>query len=155
MGPLITDEHRQRVLQCIEQTRASGAQVRFGGSAPAGKGYFVTPTVLAGVKPGMQAFDQEIFGPVMAVSSFATVEEAVALANQCDYGLAAYAFTESLARSRAMAEALDAGMIAINSWRPHGTEIPFPPRKDSGYGHTCGHEGMMEFLDTKVVSIES
>jgi acyl-CoA reductase-like NAD-dependent aldehyde dehydrogenase len=155
IGPLISARHRDRVEALIAGATSAGAAVRAGGRRPADRdrGFFLEPTVLSGVTPDMKVFSDETFGPVMCTAGFDQLEDAVARANQTGYGLAAYVFTGDLAAAIYAYEHLDFGMIGVNEWAPHATEAPFAGRKASGVGHESGREGLLDNLETKLVSI--
>jgi succinate-semialdehyde dehydrogenase len=155
VGPLINARQRDRVAQLVADAARQGVEVRTGGRPPAHlqRGYFFEPTVLADVPPATPVFEEEIFGPVMPIVAFDDLDEAIALANRTQYGLAAYVWTNDLRASVKLAEALQFGMIGINEWAPHATEAPFGGWKQSGLGHESGSEGLAEYLETKLVSI--
>jgi acyl-CoA reductase-like NAD-dependent aldehyde dehydrogenase len=152
VGPLISGRHRDRVEGLIASAKAAGAVVRAGGARPHHAGYFLEPTVLGGVTPAMPAFAEEVFGPVFAMTAFDQLDEAIAAANATRYGLAAYVFTQDLAAATRAYEQLDFGMIGVNDWAPQTVEAPFAGRKDSGVGHECGREGLLDNLETKLVA---
>jgi len=154
VGPLINARQRDRVAALVGEAKRGGVDIRAGGRAPGHlpKGYFFEPTVLSGVTPEMPVFGEEIFGPVMPVTTFDDLDEAIALANRTPYGLAAYVWTNNLAASVKASEALEFGIIGINEWNPHATEAPFGGWKQSGLGHESGSEGLSEYLETKLVS---
>ena len=152
IGPLISARHRERVEGLIAAATAAGAKVRSGGVRPAGRGFFLEPTVLGDVTPAMPAFADEVFGPLFAISTFDQLDDAIAAANSTSYGLAAYLFTNDLRAAMHAYERLDFGMIGVNEWAPHATEAPFSGRKDSGLGHESGREGLLDNLETKLVS---
>jgi succinate-semialdehyde dehydrogenase len=155
VGPLINARQRDRVEALVQDASARGVAVRSGGQRPAGlpRGYFFEPTVLAGVKPDMPVFEEEIFGPVMPVIPFDEVDEALALANRTPYGLAAYVWTNDLRTAVKCAEGLEFGIVGVNEWAAHATEAPFGGWKQSGLGHESGAEGLDEYLETKLVSV--
>jgi acyl-CoA reductase-like NAD-dependent aldehyde dehydrogenase len=153
IGPLISGRHRERVEGLIAQATSSGAAIRTGGKRPDRKGYFLEPTVLGDVTPKMSAFADEVFGPLFTLTSFDQLDHAIAAANNTRYGLAAYVFTNDLAAAMRAYERLEFGMIGVNDWSPQTTEAPFAGRKDSGLGHECGREGLLDNLETKLVSI--
>ena len=103
--------------------------------------------------PGSPLYQEEIFGPVMPVTTFDDLDEAIALANGTPYGLAAYLFTNDLKAAVKASEGLQFGMIGVNEWTPHATEAPFGGWKQSGIGHESGAEGLEEYLETKLVSM--
>ncbi|MSO61878.1 MAG: NAD-dependent succinate-semialdehyde dehydrogenase [Acidobacteria bacterium] len=155
VGPLINARQRDRVAALVAGAAGQGVEIRSGGRVPAAlpHGYFFEPTVLSGVAPDMLLFREEIFGPVMPIVSFDEVDEAIALANQTPYGLAAYVWTNDLRASVKISEALEFGMVGINEWAPHATEAPFGGWKQSGVGHESGSEGLAEYLETKLVAV--
>ena len=155
VGPLINARQRDRVESLVGEASRLGVDVRSGGRRPADlpRGYFFEPTVLAGVTPDMPVFQEEIFGPVMPIVAFDDLDEAIALANQTPYGLAAYVWTNDLRASVKASEALEFGMVGINEWAPHATEAPFGGWKQSGVGHESGSEGLSEYLETKLVAV--
>ena len=155
IGPLASGRHRDRVEGLVAQAKAAGAAVRTGGRRPPDRdrGFFLEPTVLGDVSPDMGVFAEEVFGPLFCMTSFDGLDEAIARANQTDYGLAAYVFTNDLAAAVRAWERLDFGMIGVNEWAPHATEAPFAGRKMSGCGHEAGREGLHDNLETKLVSI--
>ena len=155
VGPLINAKQRDRVEALVADARAAGAAVPIGGGRPAQPptGYFYQPTVVANVSPEMALYREEIFGPVLPVSTFDGVDHAVALANQTRYGLAAYVWTNHLPTALRVAERLEFGMVGVNEWSPSATEAPFAGWKESGLGRESGAEGIEEYLETKLVAI--
>jgi acyl-CoA reductase-like NAD-dependent aldehyde dehydrogenase len=109
--------------------------------------------VVAGVEDSMRLASEEIFGPVIPLLSYRTLPEAVDRANATPYGLAAYVYGTDFARLRAVASALEAGIVGVNEWRPLKAEIPFGGVKQSGIGAEGGEEGIREFLETRVISM--
>jgi acyl-CoA reductase-like NAD-dependent aldehyde dehydrogenase len=152
IGPLISARHRDRVEGLIAAATSAGARVRTGGARLPRRGFFLEPTVLGNVTPAMPAFAEEVFGPLFAMSAFDQIDDAIAAANRTRYGLAAYVFTNDLAAATHAYERLDFGIIGVNEWAPHATEAPFAGRKDSGVGHESGREGLLDNLETKLVS---
>jgi acyl-CoA reductase-like NAD-dependent aldehyde dehydrogenase len=157
VGPMINAVQRDRVEALVADARAKGVEVLAGGGRPRerNRGYFFEPTVLAGVKPEMRVFEEEIFGPVLPVASFTEVDEAIAAANRTDYGLAAYVFTSDLKTAIRCYEGLHFGMVGVNEWAPQAAEAPFPGWKHSGLGAESGAEGLEEYLEKKLVAIGS
>lgn len=155
VGPLINAPQRERVETLLSGAVAAGAQVLVGGERPAdmAKGYFYKPTVLANVQPGMEIYGAEIFGPVMPVIPFSDVDEAIAMANDTEYGLSAYAMTNDLNTTIRLYEELEYGMVAINDWLPSTPEAPFGGVKQSGLGREVGAEGFMDYVESKTVFI--
>jgi acyl-CoA reductase-like NAD-dependent aldehyde dehydrogenase len=154
VGPLINAKQRNHVEALVESARAGGATVRVGGARPPDRprGYFYQPTLVADVHPSMPVFDEEIFGPVMPVASFDEMDEAVAIANQTRYGLAAYVWTNDLRTAMRASERLEFGMVGVNEWTPQAVEAPFVGWKESGVGREGGLEGLEEYLETKLVA---
>jgi acyl-CoA reductase-like NAD-dependent aldehyde dehydrogenase len=153
VGPLINAKQRDRVEALVAGARAGGAHVAVGGARPPDRdrGYFYQPTVVTDVAPDAPLYREEIFGPVLPVSTFDGVDEAIALANRTRYGLAAYVWTNHLPTAWRAAERLEFGMVGINEWTPHATEAPFAGWKESGVGRESGAEGLEEYLETKLV----
>jgi len=153
VGPLIDATQRGKVAQLVADAVAGGAEVVTGGSALGGAGYFYEPTVLAGVRPDAALMREEIFGPVAPVTAFADEEEALRLANDTEYGLAAYIFTRDLARTVRVSEALEFGMVGVNQGIVSNPAAPFGGVKQSGFGREGGPEGIDEYLSVKYVGI--
>lgn len=155
VGPLINAKQRDRVEAMVASARDGGAHVAVGGARPEGrdKGYFYAPTVVANLDPEAPLYREEIFGPVLPVSTFDGVDEAIALANRTRYGLAAYVWTNHLPTAMRVAERLEFGMVGVNEWTAFATEAPFTGWKESGLGRESGAEGLDEYLETKLVAI--
>lgn len=154
VGPLASGRHRARVEAIMAQATHGGATVRAGGHRPAHceRGFFLQPTVLSQVTHDMAVYAEEVFGPVLCMTPFDQLDEAIALANHTDYGLAAYVFTNDLSAAIYAYERLDFGMIGVNDWAPQATEAPFCGRNSSGTGHEGGREGLFDNLQTKLVT---
>jgi len=153
VGPLINARQRDRVATMVADARRQGVEVLAGGSRLERKGYFYEPTVLARVEPSMPVYAEEIFGPVMPVVPFDELDQALALANDTSYGLAAYVWTRDMKTALRAYEGLEFGMVGVNEWAPNATEAPFGGWKQSGTGHECGQEGLEDYLETKLVAI--
>jgi succinate-semialdehyde dehydrogenase / glutarate-semialdehyde dehydrogenase len=153
VGPLIDDRQRALVGELVEDAVAAGAELLTGGEPLAGPGYFFSPTVLSGVPADARVLGEEIFGPVAPVATFATDEEAVEAANATDYGLVAYLYTRDLARTFAISEALEVGMVGVNQGIVSNPAAPFGGVKRSGFGREGGFEGIGEYLETKYVAL--
>ena len=155
VGPLINAKQRNHIAELVDDARKGGCSIPVGGKVPNAcpKGYFYEPTVLASVTPEQRIFSDEAFGPVMPVTSFHEVEEAVHLANQTPYGLAAYVWTNNLRVANLAAERLEFGIVGVNEWVAHAIEAPFTGWKQSGVGSECGKEGLDEYLEKKLVSM--
>jgi succinate-semialdehyde dehydrogenase / glutarate-semialdehyde dehydrogenase len=155
VGPLIDEKAVATVGELVDEAVGGGAQLVVGGSdadVPA-QGYFYPPTVLLDVAPGARINTEEVFGPVAPITTFATEEEAIARANDTEYGLSSYAFTRDLARTIRLAERLEFGMVGINTGLVSNPAAPFGGVKASGVGREGGFEGIDEYLETKYVGI--
>ena len=153
VGPLIDAKARDKVAELVADAIELGATVLTGGQPVEGAGYFFEPTVLTDVPATARLVREEIFGPVAAISTFATDEEAIARANDTEYGLAAYAFTRDLSRMLKVSEGLEFGMVGINQGIVSNPAAPFGGVKHSGFGREGGLEGIEEYLETKYVGI--
>ena len=150
MGPLINKKRRDEIAFVVADALAGGAEIVTGGKAVGDTGFFFEPTILTNVRDDMAVMEEENFGPIAAITSFADEDEALARANACDMGLSAYAFTKDAARARRVSAALKAGMVGINSFALAAAEVPFGGTKFSGLGREGGSEGIAEYLDTKL-----
>ncbi len=153
VGPLIDDTQRSKVSELVQDAIGRGATAVVGGQARDGAGYFFEPTVLADVPNDAELRQEEIFGPVAPVFGFAEEEEAVAAANDTEYGLVAYVYTQNLKRALRVCEGLQTGMIGLNQGVVSNAQAPFGGVKQSGFGREGGYEGIEEYLDTKYVAI--
>jgi succinate-semialdehyde dehydrogenase/glutarate-semialdehyde dehydrogenase len=153
VGPLIDEKAVASVGELVGQAVSAGARVVTGGSAPDGPGYFFAPTVLADVPPDAEVNRQEIFGPVAPITTFSAEDEAVARANETENGLTAYVYTRDLARTIRLSEALEFGMVGVNSGLVSNPAAPFGGVKASGFGREGGFEGIEEYLDTTYVQL--
>lgn len=153
-GPMVTGAGRDKVEQFVEDALGKRASlVAGGGRPPIGQGYFYQPTVLTDVTADMQIGCDEVFGPVMAVSTFSTIDEALQLANDTPYGLAGYVLTKDLSTATRVYEGLEFGIVGVNDLAPATAEAPFGGVKTSGFGREAGQEGLSEYMDPKFVSI--
>jgi aldehyde dehydrogenase (NAD(P)+) len=157
-GPQVNKAQYDKILAFVEQARGEGAKVECGGrsltgEAGRGRGYFVAPTVLSAVTPAMSIFHDEVFGPVVTVTSFSSEEEAVQLANDSIYGLAAAVFTKDVERAHAVSSRLQAGMVWVNSSNDTNPQVPFGGVKQSGIGRELGEAGLAGYLETKSVHL--
>jgi succinate-semialdehyde dehydrogenase/glutarate-semialdehyde dehydrogenase len=150
-GPLIDQAAVDHVEGLVKNAVEKGATVLAGGKRHVLGGLFYEPTVLAGVTPAMRVFKEEIFGPVAPVVRFSTEEEAIALANDTEVGLASYVFTKDLGRTWRMSEALEYGMVGVNEVILAMAEAPFGGIKESGMGREGGCEGLLDYMDTKYI----
>ncbi len=149
VGPLIDDRAVAKADELVRDAVARGAVVRTGGTPIDGPGSFYTPTVITDIQPGSEILREEIFGPVLAIIPFDTEDDAVALANDTEYGLVSYVFTENLARGQRMIERLETGMMGLNIGVVSNAAAPFGGWKHSGLGREGGPEGIHEYLQTK------
>ncbi len=153
IGPLIDDRAVEKTGELVNDAVGRGATVAAGGSAIEGAGSFFEPTVLSGVPAGSDILREEIFGPVLAVTTFADEDEAVRLANDTEYGLVSYVFTQDLARGMRMIDRLETGMMGLNAGVVSNAAAPFGGLKMSGIGREGGAEGIHEYLSTKYTLI--
>jgi succinate-semialdehyde dehydrogenase/glutarate-semialdehyde dehydrogenase len=154
VGPLINESQRDQVSGLVDDAVSRGAGVVVGGHADAdAAGYFYPPTVLTGVPQQSRLLREEIFGPVAPIVPFASDDEAIAAANDTDYGLVAYVYTTNLNRAFRVSEALEVGMIGLNQGLVSNPAAPFGGVKQSGYGREGGREGINEYLDVKYVAL--
>ncbi|MDX1881465.1 NAD-dependent succinate-semialdehyde dehydrogenase [Mycobacterium sp. SMC-18] len=153
LGPLINAKQLGTVTDLVSDAVSRGATVAVGGTAPGGPGYFYPATVLADVPADARILREEVFGPVAPVTGFDTEDEAIAAANDTEYGLAAYIYTQSLDRALRVSEALESGMVGVNRGVISDPAAPFGGVKSSGFGREGGTEGIEEYLDTKYIAL--
>jgi succinate-semialdehyde dehydrogenase/glutarate-semialdehyde dehydrogenase len=153
VGPLIDATQRAKVADLVTDALSRGATAVVGGQARDGAGYFYNPTVLAGVPEDAQMRQDEIFGPVAPIFDFADEEQAVAAANDTEYGLVAYVYTRDLKRALRVSEGLQTGMVGLNQGIVSNAQAPFGGIKQSGFGREGGTEGIGEYLETKYVAV--
>lgn len=155
VGPLVAERQLERVLGYIEKGRTSGASVMAGGKRPGhlNRGYFVEPTIFADVDPGSAIAQEEIFGPVVCAFKFREEEEAIELANNTRYGLAAGVHTNDLARAHRLASAIKAGTIWLNTYAYLTPAAPYGGYRESGYGRELGFQGIENYTQLKTVFI--
>lgn len=152
IGPIARKDLRDQLHEQVQESLAKGAKVLFGAELPEGPGYFYPVSALANVKPGMPAFDGELFGPVAAIIEAADEKEAIRLANQSVYGLGGAVFSKDVARAQKLArEEFEAGMVAVNDMVASNAMAPFGGVKDSGLGRELGRLGCFEFTNIKSV----
>jgi succinate-semialdehyde dehydrogenase/glutarate-semialdehyde dehydrogenase len=152
VGPLIDAAQRDKVRELVEDAVEKGAKPVVGGRALDGQGYFFEPTVLAQVPDDARLLKEEIFGPVAPVNSFAGEDEAIARANDTEYGLVAYFYTRDVKRALRVAERLETGMVGLNQGIVSNPAAPFGGVKQSGFGREGGREGIAEYLEIKYVA---
>jgi betaine-aldehyde dehydrogenase len=158
MGPLISEVQRNKVLSFVERAEKEGAKVLCGGKIPEEAalkdGFFFAPTVLGGVSPQMSIFKEEVFGPVVCVNKFSTIEEALALANASDFALAASIWTRDETLAKDLAAKVNAGIIWINTYGMFYNEVPYGGFKQSGFGKELGQAGFLEYTRLKNVVVD-
>ncbi len=153
VGPLIDDSQRGKVSDLVEDAIGRGATAVVGGHKRDGAGYFYQPTVLTDIPDDAELLQEEIFGPVAPVKGFTDEDEAIAAANNTEYGLVAYVFTNDLKRALRVCERLETGMIGLNQGIVSNAQAPFGGVKQSGFGREGGYEGIEEYLETKYVAV--
>jgi acyl-CoA reductase-like NAD-dependent aldehyde dehydrogenase len=151
VGPLVSEEQRQIVLGYIEAGRQGGATLAAGGGVPDRPGYFVEPTLFTGVTNDMRIAREEIFGPVVGVIPFEDDDEALAIANDTSFGLAAAVWTRDLSRAHRFAEGIDAGTVWVNTYNHFDPALPFGGVGDSGLGRDLGEIALLSFTEPKSV----
>jgi succinate-semialdehyde dehydrogenase/glutarate-semialdehyde dehydrogenase len=153
VGPLIDGKQREKVASLVEDALDKGATALVGAEKMEGAGYFYRPTVLNEVSPDSDLLREEIFGPVAPVAGFDSEEEALAAANDTEYGLVAYVYTSDLKRALRVCEGLETGMVGLNQGMVSNASAPFGGIKHSGIGREGGPEGIEEYLETKYVAV--
>jgi succinate-semialdehyde dehydrogenase/glutarate-semialdehyde dehydrogenase len=154
VGPLINAAAHTKVSALVSSAVGAGADVRTGGSPSDRGGLFYEPTVLGGITASMEIASSEVFGPVSSIITFETEAEAVASANNTRYGLAAYMYTRDNSRAWRVSEALEYGMVGVNTGSISTPVAPFGGWKESGIGREGAHQGLEEYLETKYVSMD-
>jgi succinate-semialdehyde dehydrogenase / glutarate-semialdehyde dehydrogenase len=154
IGPLVNAKTRDKVSELVAGALDSGASPVVGGSAPDRVGYYFSPTVLGGVPQDAAILSQEIFGPVAPVVAYDDLDEAIELANRTEYGLVSYVYTRDLRTGMQVSERLDSGMVGLNRPVVSDPAAPFGGTKQSGLGREGGHEGMLEFTESKYVAVD-
>jgi succinate-semialdehyde dehydrogenase/glutarate-semialdehyde dehydrogenase len=153
VGPLIDEDQLNTVAELVDDAVDKGAKALVGAQKLDGQGYFYQPTVLNDVPKEADMRYEEIFGPVAPVYSFGSEEEAIAAANDTEYGLVAYVYTRDFNRALRVVEGLEVGMVGLNQGFVSNAAAPFGGVKQSGFGREGGHEGIEEYLETKYVAV--
>ncbi len=154
LGPLVNADTRSKVAELVAGATGAGAKVLTGGHAPDRTGFYYQPTVLDSVPSDAGILSEEIFGPVAPIVRFTDADEAIALANNTEYGLVSYLYSGDLRRALAVAEALEAGMVGINRGVVSDPAAPFGGVKQSGLGREGAHEGLLEYTETKYIAVD-
>ncbi len=158
LGPMCTQSGMERTMDHVKDAVARGATIITGGVKPPGEefesGYYFLPTILIGVNKTMKVMNEETFGPVVPVESFDTIEEAIALANDTEYGLVSYLFTKDYKTTITVSESLEAGTIAVNTGAVNTNYAPYAGWKNSGYGIELSRKAVFEYLNTKHIKVE-
>ena len=152
-GAMINRQAIEKIERLVADAVAKGAEIKLGGKAPAAPGFFYPPSVIANVQPGSQILTDEIFGPVAAIIPFDDPEEAIALANATEYGLAAYVYSEDLKKALRIAERIECGMVAVNRGLVSDAAAPFGGVKQSGLGREGSHHGLLEYCEAKYIAV--
>jgi succinate-semialdehyde dehydrogenase/glutarate-semialdehyde dehydrogenase len=152
VGPLVNKSTKDKVAFFVQDAVAKGAEIKLGGENISGPGFYYPPTVLVNVPESAECVADEIFGPVAAIQSFEDTEDVIRRANNTQYGLVAYVFTENMKRGMGVCERLDYGMVGLNRGLVSDPAAPFGGSKQSGLGREGGHEGMHEFMETQYIS---
>jgi succinate-semialdehyde dehydrogenase/glutarate-semialdehyde dehydrogenase len=153
VGPLIDSSQREKVDELVQDAVGKGARALVGGHARDGAGYFYDPTVLTDIPEDASLLKEEIFGPVAPVKGFESEDEAIAAANDTEFGLVAYVYTRDLKRALRVVEGLETGMVGLNQGMVSNPAAPFGGIKQSGFGREGGYEGIEEYLETKYVAV--
>jgi len=158
-GAVVSKQHFEKVLRCIETARKEGGRILCGGKpvrleGRCANGFFIEPTIIEGVGPECETNKEEIFGPVVTLQKFSTDEEALELANACEYGLAATLWTQDITRANRIGAKLEAGIIWVNCWLLRDLRTPFGGMKNSGVGREGGWEALRFFTEAKNICVE-
>jgi succinate-semialdehyde dehydrogenase / glutarate-semialdehyde dehydrogenase len=154
VGPLVDEASVSKVDSLVRDAVSQGARLLAGGKAIEGAGYYYPPTVVTNVPLQARMVSEEIFGPVASVIPFDTEDEAITAANDSEYGLAAYVFTEDLRRGLRVAERVESGMVALNRGLVSDPAAPFGGVKQSGLGREGAHQGLLDFTETKYIALD-
>ena len=158
MGPVANQPQFDRIMATLQHARDAGANIRVGGTSythpDSPKGLFISPTVVVDVSNEMEIAQHEIFGPVLSVLKFSSEEEAIRIANDTEFGLAAGIWTTDLSRAHRVVEAIDAGMVWVNTYRASGAQAPFGGTKRSGHGRERGEDSLLDYTWIKNVMLD-
>ena len=151
IGPLVSNAQQKRCKDFVDSAKREGAQVLCGGGVPEHAGFYFEPTVLAGVTNAMEIFRSEVFGPVVCICKFDSRDDAIAQANDSDFGLAASVWSADARNAEAIAQQLNAGTVWINTYGMFYPELPYGGFKQSGFGKELGRDGFFEYTRLKNV----
>ncbi len=159
MGPLVSKDHREKVMAYIRLAQEEGGTIALGGKipeldSPFNNGYFLEPTVITGLSPTCRVMQEEIFGPVVAISTFKNEKQAIDLLNGTEYGLSATVWTKDVSRAHRVAQSLEVGTVWVNTWMQRDLAMPFGGMKHSGLGREGGDHSREFFTEVKTVSIK-
>jgi succinate-semialdehyde dehydrogenase/glutarate-semialdehyde dehydrogenase len=154
VGPLVNEEAAAKVDDLVRGAVAEGAQPVVGGARPEREGFYYQPTVLMNVHPDAAILNEEIFGPVAPIVTFDDEAEAVQMANATEYGLVSYVYTGDLARGLRVSERLESGMVGLNRGLVSDPAAPFGGTKQSGIGREGGHDGMLDYVESKYIAVQ-
>lgn len=152
-GPLVNKAAVEKVETHVRDAVSKGAKIEVGGQAPQRTGFFYDPTVLSGVTPDMMVSQEETFGPLAPIFQFDTEQEVLQLANDSEFGLAGYFFSQDIARAMRVAQKLEVGMVGVNTGKISAAEAPFGGIKESGYGKEGSLYGLAEYQNIKSITI--
>ncbi|MGV0957202.1 aldehyde dehydrogenase family protein [Empedobacter falsenii] len=153
MGPVSSESALEKLVEQINDSADKGATIVSGGKRINRDGFFLQPTILTDLKPGMKAYDEEVFGPVVCIWKVKDVEEAIKIANDTPYGLGASIYTEDVPNAEKIARRIDSGMVYVNKQVSSSPDLPFGGVKHSGYGRELSKAGIMEFINKKLIMI--
>jgi len=153
-GPQVDKEQFDRILGYIESGKQEGAKLLTGGNRVGDKGYFIAPTVFSDVTDGMKIAQEEIFGPVMSIIKFKTIDEVIQRGNKTSYGLAAGVITRDLQKALTFAHNIRAGTVWVNTYDDFHAAVPFGGFKQSGIGRELGEYGLQQYTEVKTVNIK-
>jgi acyl-CoA reductase-like NAD-dependent aldehyde dehydrogenase len=151
LGPLASDQHRDKVEKYLDSVSATKASIPFGGSRIAGDGYFLEPTAVVGAADSDAVITDEIFGPVLSVQTFDSVDELMIRVNSANYGLTAGVWTNDVRKAHTVAHNLQSGLVWVNTYADYHAAAPFGGFKNSGIGKDCGFDGLAKYLDTQTI----
>jgi len=154
LGPLVNESSRRKVAELVEDARSRGARVLTGGRIPEQAGHFYPATVIADVHRDSKLMREEIFGPVAPIVAFDSEDEAIEMANDTEYGLAAYVYTKDLARGLRICERLEFGMVGLNRGLVSDPAAPFGGVKQSGIGREGGHHGLLDYMEARYIATD-